>query len=165
MTELHEILPGVRTLLAVPAPNVAHAPELEPLLRSTVARAVGCWRHEHGRLVLVGFLAVDEMPVQVQAEFVAAVRDVPLTATQFGVVQAVTRNGPAVNHRSESPDIPTTGSIGWLARLEAASSLAVPLVEDQTLIGALAVATAARIEPDDAVWRLLVSASAAPAWR
>ena len=151
------ILAGLRSLLATPAANVAHAEELAPLLTATKARAVGCWRHDRGSLRLAGFLAVDDMPLVVQAEFVAATRDVPLSQTQFGIVQAVAANGPAINHRSTDADEAVAGSIGWLARLEAGSSLAIPLHRGTDLIGAVATATADRIEPGDVVWRLMTA--------
>jgi hypothetical protein len=117
---------------------------------------VGCWRHVEGELHLAGFLAVDDMPAAVQTEFVAATRRVPLSQTQFGIIQSVMKRGPAVNHRAITPNGPTEGSIGWLGRFEAASSLAIPFYRGGQLAGALAVATRDRIEADDAVWRLVV---------
>jgi GAF domain-containing protein len=148
------ILAGVRARLARPAADIADAEELRPLLDATAARAVGCWRHENGILALAGFLAVDDMPQRIQTEFLAATRAVPLSATQYGIAQAVAAKGPAVNHRSEAATA-TAGSPGWLARLEAASSLAVPLFRQGDLAGALAIATSARIEPGDAAWNLM----------
>lgn len=151
---------AVRKLLAADAANIAHALELTPLLDATNSRAVGCWRHVAGELHLAGFLAVEEMPAEVQAGFVAATRCAALTQTQFGIVQAVTRKGPALNHRSADPNVPVVGSIGWLGRLEAASSLAVPIYRDHELIGALATATKLRVEPDDAVWKFVIALAA-----
>lgn len=157
---LAEAVAGVKTLLAADAADIAHAPELRSLLAATNSRAVGCWRHAAGELLLAGFLAVEEMPGEVQAGFVAATRRAALTQTQFGIVQAVTRNGPALNHRSADPNAPAVGSIGWLGRLEAASSLAVPVYREHELIGALAVATKLRVEPDDAVWKFVTALAA-----
>jgi GAF domain-containing protein len=159
-TPFAEAVAGVRRLLASDSANIACAPELTPLLDATNSRAVGCWRHVAGELQLAGFLAVEEMPAEVQAGFVAATRRAALTQTQFGIVQAVTRSGPALNHRSADPNVPVVGSIGWLGRLEAASSLAVPIYREQELIGALAVATKLRVEPDDAVWKFVTALAA-----
>jgi hypothetical protein len=153
---LAAIVTAVNAVLSGPMNHVGHAQELAPLLAVTQARAVGCWSHVDGHLELAGFLAVDEMPANVQAEFVAATGRVPLTQTQFGIIQAVTIGGPAVNHRAVNPDTTSAGSIGWLGRFEAASSLAIPFYRGSELQGALAVATRDRIEPDDAVWHLVV---------
>lgn len=150
------IVAAVNGVLSRPPADAGHAVELLPLLAATNSRAVGCWRHVGGELQLAGFLAVDGMPAKVQAEFVAVTRRVPLSQTHFGIVQAVTKRGPAVNHRAVTPDAPTDGSIGWLGRFEAASSLAIPFYRGSELSGALAVATRDRIETDDDVWRLVV---------
>jgi hypothetical protein len=152
-----QIAAGVRRLLESTSANIRHADELAPLLFATHARAVGCWRYAAGRLQLAGFLAVPEMPADVQADFVAATREIALTETRLGVVQAIARNGPALNHRADNPKVPAIGSIGWLGRFQAASSLAVPLTQESELIGALAVATGGRIEPNDPIWRLVTA--------
>lgn len=154
--DLRAIVSGLNATLSSPANNVGHVPELAPLLAATQARAVGCWRQVDGDLHLAGFLAVDDMPAAVQNEFVAATCRVSLSQTQFGIVQAVRQRGPAINHRAMTPDGPMEGSIGWLGRFEAASSLAIPFYRDGQLVGALAVATRDRIDADDAVWRLVV---------
>lgn len=151
---------GINSVLTSPAAEFGHSVELSDLLEATQARAVGCWRHENGVLHLTGFLAVEAMPAAVQAEFVAATKSVPLTQTQFGIVQAVVRNGPAVNHRAMEQLARAEGSIGWLGRFEAASSLAVPIRNGKELRGAIAVATELRIEPEDAVWRLVQTLAA-----
>lgn len=153
---LAAMVTAVNAVLSGPRNHIAHALELAPLLAVTQARGVGCWRHVDGYLELAGFLAVDEMPANVQAEFVAATGRVPLSQTQFGIIQAVTIGGPALNHRAPNPDVTAAGSIGWLGRFEAASSLAIPFYRGGELQGALAVATRDRIEPDDAVWRLVM---------
>lgn len=142
----------LRTLFATPVEFVGKAPELADLLQVTDARAVGCWSHRDGLLCLSGFLAVNEMPIEVQSQFIEATRSVRLTETQFGIVQAVMAQGPALNYRSESSSVEPVGSIGWLGRFEAASSLAIPVLEKNELRGTLAVATAKRIEPHDATW-------------
>jgi GAF domain-containing protein len=147
-----EILDGVRSLLVTPAASIEHAVELAPLLEATQARAVGCWRRTRDALELAGFLAVDEMPPFVQAEFVAQTRRVPISRREFGIVQAVTGRGPAVNHRQSGPAV---GSPGWLDRFGAASSLAVPIEGAGKLRGAIAVATPGPIAPGDEVWRLM----------
>lgn len=145
----------VRQLIVTQRPEVHPTEKLRDLLELTQARAVGCWRHRSGRLELAGFLATNLMPTSVQIEFCRATASVPLSQTQFGIVQAVVADGPALNHRAPSPADSSVGSIGWLGRFEAASSLAIPLKQQGQLAGALAVATTARIEPGDAVWNLV----------
>ena len=154
---LEDMTLGINSLLTTPATRLGQAEELADLLNATNARAVGCWGHERGVLYLAGFLSVEAMPEAVQAEFVAATRIVPLTQTQFGIVQAVVQGGPAVNHRAMEPLARPEGSIGWLGRFEAASSLAMPIRTGKELRGAIAVATERRIEPEDAVWRLVLA--------
>lgn len=156
---LPAIVLGLKALCTQPPADIGHAVELLPLLAATHSRAVGCWRHEAGELRLAGFLAVDDMPADVQSDFIAVTRRVPLTQTQFGIVQAAALGGPAVNHRAVDPNQSAEGSIGWLARFEAASSLAIPFYHGQELSGALAVATCRRIERDDSVWALVVKAA------
>lgn len=153
--DLDEIAAGIRAVLSQSPTNTAHAEALEPLLTATGSRAVGCWRFAAGHLELAGFLAVDDMPADVQAEFVAITNRVSLTQSRFGIVQAVDRRGPAINHQAENGDTSITGSIGWLGRFAAASSLAVPFYREGELQGALAVATKSRIEPEDRVWQLI----------
>jgi hypothetical protein len=99
------------------------------------------------------------MPADVQADFVAATREVSLTETNLGVVQAISRKGPALNHRADNPNLPALGSIGWLGRFQAASSLAVPLYRQCELVGALAVAAGKRIDADDPIWQLVSAAA------
>jgi GAF domain-containing protein len=151
------IAADVQSLLTTPSSALVQASELSALLKATRARAVGCWRHDAGVLHLAGFLAVEDMPAEVRSEFVAATRRVPLTHTEFGIVQAVAAGGPAVNHRAADPRLKPAGSIGWLGRFGAASSLATPITHGTELRGALAVATPSRIESDDAVWRLMAA--------
>lgn len=152
---LEIIAAGLRAGLSDSKHSPQITSELTALLQITQARAVGCWRHQAGALHLVQFVAVDEMPATVQAEFIAATANVSVTQSQFGIVQAVLAGGPAVNHRADNSPVAAIGSIGWLSRFEAASSLAVPVMERDTLRGALAVATSRRIEPDDNVWRVV----------
>ena len=110
---------------------------------------------EDDQLKLSGFLAVVEMPVIVQREFVEVTKLVSLSQSKFGVVQAVLANGPAVNHRPVVATGAKDSSPGWLQRFEAESSLAVPIVVKNRTIGAIAVATVARIERNDHVWQLV----------
>lgn len=156
-----DLAADVESLLRQPSNNREQACELARLLAASQARAVACWRAGENRLELIGFLATDDLPGSVRQEFVAAIRSVPLTAAQFGVVQAVSAGAPALNHRTTNDGPLPPGSIGWLVRLAAESSLAIPVVRDSKLIGAFAVATARRIEPDDHVWRMIVSVAAA----
>lgn len=149
------IAADVRGLLARPTADISRAEALAELLSATKSRAVGCWRINGDQLKLAGFLAVAEMPEIVQREFVAVTESVSLSQSKFGVVQAVLANGPAINHRPAISTGATDSSPGWLERFEAASSLAVPIVAGNQTIGAIAVATVARIEPDDDVWRLV----------
>lgn len=159
--EVPVIVAAVRRVIGRPPADVGHAVELSPLLAATQSRAVGCWRHADGELHLAAFLAVDDMSAAVQSEFVAVTRRVSLSQTQFGIIQAVMQRGPAVNHRAVAPKSSAEGSIGWLGRFEAASSLAIPFYCGEELAGALAVATRERIEADDAVWRLVVDVARA----
>ena len=152
---------GLKPLLEAEGVSaISQTPELALLLEATGARAVGCWRHREGTLRLAGFLAADDMQAIVRAEFIAATWNVPLSATQFGIVQAVAIRGPALNLRAANSSPVEAGSLGWLARFEAASSLAVPIEREAELWGTIAVATARRIEPDDDVWRLVVAVAA-----
>ncbi|MFO0918959.1 MAG: hypothetical protein U0872_11670 [Planctomycetaceae bacterium] len=150
----------LKSLLDQPVQNIEHATQLARLLAATDARAVACWQAVGETLELAGFWADDEMPSLIQQEFVAAIRSVPLTASHFGVVQAVLARGPAVNHRAISSGPLPPGSIGWLVRLDAESSLAIPVYQGANLVGAFAVATGRRIEPDDQVWQLLKALAA-----
>jgi hypothetical protein len=150
---------AVRTLLDVANDDIGPAESLSELLTATNSRAVGCWKLSGQTLVLVGFLAADDMPAQVQQEFVAVTKSVTLAQSKFGVVQAVLAKGPAINHRPPKPTGAKDSSPGWLERFEAASSLAVPVFDGEQIRGALAVATVARIEPCDDVWRLVTRLS------
>ena len=158
---VQELADGLLALLRRGPTDGMDAGELRPLLQATRARAVGYWKHDSGVLELAGFLAVDDMPRDVQQEFVAATQSVALTQTQFGIVQAAVSGLPSLNHRAAAGADPGTGSIGWLGRFSAASSIAVPVFRGDVLQGTLAVAAGLRIEPEDDVWRCVVRTASA----
>jgi|GEM_PF-6935484 len=152
-----DLADGLRGLLSNTHKPMFQSDVLTDLLSATSARAVGVWRLADERLQLAAFLAVEDMPADVQQAFVQTTADVPLSQTQFGIVQAVVARGTVINHRAADASTTAAGSIGWLGRFVAASSLATPIFAQDRIVGAIAVAMPWRIEPHDAVWELVIA--------
>ena len=126
-------------------------PPLELLRQVTQAQATGLWRldpapgepslsPEAAVLTLVGFAAIDSMPLEVQHGFCRATQSVPLSAGQFGIVQAVQRQATAVNLMAGSDSAPDSSPL-WVRKFGARQSLACPIWGQRGIIGAVAVAT------------------------
>lgn len=99
---------------------------LRGLLHESEARAVGAWEVRGERLLLVGFVAVDDMAPAVALGFAQATGDVSFQQTQFGIVQTVTFDRPIfATHDNRSGTLP--GSASWIVRFGAVASLAIPI--------------------------------------
>ena len=106
------------------------ATALRSWLDSSQARAVGWWRRHDDVLRMIGFEAATDMPIDVQVGFADAMRE---DAANWGL----------------------GGSATWLQRFAAQQSLAIPIVQDSTVVGVLAIATAERFEESSTTWKLL----------
>ena len=126
---------------------------LDDVLAATQARATGLWRCREDHLELVGFRAVNEMPLETQASFAAATQTVPLTQTGLGIVKAVIDRTPAIATVDAAGDV-LGDSANWLIRFKAKQSLAVPIVREQSSVGVLAISTAQDLHPTAEAWEV-----------
>ncbi len=123
---------------------------LEALRRRLDAMAAGYWRLDGDhRLIQVGFVASDALPVDAASLFAATTRIVPLDRTDLGIVAAFLIGRRYV---SVVPKLPSQeGSGFWLRMFGASRSVAVPIGR-----GVVSVALTG-IEPDeDEVERVLL---------
>lgn len=142
---------GIAPLLAAIQSRAADLrPPLGALLDEHAgARAIGLWGCAEGELLLLAFSAPD-LPSETARDFMAATRAVPLTRTEFGIVQAVVARKPMPNSAAPNPGANT--SPGWIARFGARQSLAVPIQHASLIAGAIAVSTTAVLTPGDPRW-------------
>ena len=135
----------------------------EPLFQlvlQTQARASGCWRLEDGILQLVGFGWAKDMPDEISQGFQAATGRVSLDQIGLGIVKAAVTKKPAVGRRDPQSS-GLDGSASWIVKFAANTSLAVPIFNDKSdsVVGVLAVSTAAFVEEGDLLWHNLIQLS------
>lgn len=130
---------------------------LSRLVEATGAIAAGCWRMENETLNLIGFGSVKEMLPEVRQGFQDATRKVCLNQTNLGIVQASVSKKPTIAHRDPG-QTGLDGSASWIVKFAASTSLAVPIFDScsRTVIGALAISTAAQIRENDELWNKIV---------
>ena len=126
---------------------------LDLLLGALRARAVGLWRVRQDHLDQVGFRAVSDMPEDVQREFAAATKRVPLSEIGLGIVKAAVSGQPAVAQVVGKPGLGQ--SAGWLARFEARQSVAFPVFHRGAVVGVLASSSTEEMQEGDRDWQLL----------
>ena len=134
---------------------------LTQFVAATKSQAAGIWKIEDNHLVLAGIGWGDHVDDDAKAGFAAATARVSLEQTTLGIVQAVVFNRPTIARR-DPQETGLTGSAMWLVRLNAHTSLAVPIraSESGPFLGAIAVATADFIEAGDANWQTIVDLAA-----
>ena len=122
----------------------------------THSRASGCWQLEKGFLKLKGFGWASDMPNEVSQGFQNATRRVSLDQMGLGIVKAAVTGKPAIGRR-DALATGLDGSANWIAKFGANTSLAIPIRDFATnsVIGVLAVSTAAFVEEGDALWETL----------
>ena len=118
------------------------------------ARAVGWWHRHDDVLRMIGFEASIDMPIDVQVAFADAMREVSLDRIELGCVRAAAEMRPVVA-REDAANWGLGGSATWLQRFAAQQSLAIPIVQDSTVVGVLAIATAEPFEESSATWKML----------
>lgn len=112
---------------------------LGPLLALGGARAAGAWRTDGGWLVLDRFIGTDDLPLEVADAFASATAQVPLSATNLGIVGAALDKVPHIARAAELP--PDAGSGYWLRAFGATISVAVPRFNRQREVaGVISVA-------------------------
>lgn len=129
---------------------------MSSLLSATGARAVGWWRRIGDELEQLSFLAVADMPQEVQLGFMAATGRVPLSRVDLGCVRAAAELRPVVA-REDADQRGLSGSASWLERFGASQSLALPIVRSGNVIGVIAIATADTFDERSPVWTTLAA--------
>ena len=125
---------------------------LDRVLAATSSRAVGLWRLQGDRLLLLGFRGVPDMAPNTAQDFEAATREVPLVNTGFGIVQASLQQRSIPAYRGDSA---LPASAGWIERFGAAQSLSAPAVRDGRVVGVLAVSAPSAFHPGSPTWSLI----------
>ena len=128
------------------------------LLQADKGRAIGywTWAEDEQALLLEAFAAVDDMPAEVQRDFAEQTRQVPVSETGLGIVEAVIAGKPAWANIDPS----ATGlgaSASWLAKFEATQSLAIPILVEGQLRGVLAISSANSMSADAHGGKLLLA--------
>jgi len=126
---------------------------LDLLLENLDGRAIGLWRCDSGFLKQVGFRAVPDMAEQVQREFAELTREVSLENTGLGIVKAVIERKPAIGTLS-SAESGLPGSSAWLVKFGAQQSYAVPIFEEDEVVGVFAISTKCIHQAGDSVWEI-----------
>lgn len=146
---------------------VAGRKPVEPLtdfLHAGHGRAAGLWRTAPAELVQLAFVTADDMPGEVHSEFSAATQTVPLSSGGLGIVKAVTSGQPTLG-TLDGGSSGLDGSATWLARFGALHSLAIPVRDDERILGVFALSTASRLDvpgPDVALLEQAATALRGP---
>ncbi|QDU09142.1 GAF domain-containing protein [Gimesia aquarii] len=130
------------------------APVLDRIMDFLKARAIGMWRCDNqGQLTQIGFRAVTEMDEHIRKQFTSFTKQVSLDNKGLGIVKAVVERKPAIGTlRGESG---LQGSSEWLKKFGAQQSYAVPIFENDQVVGVLAISTTCVHQIGDFEWESL----------
>ncbi len=152
--EVIELFRRVWNPLVAGSSCVSASTALRALLNWSSARAVGWWCRHGDVLRMIGFEAATDMSIDVQVAFADAMREVSLDRIELGCVRAAAEMRPVVA-RENAKNLGLGGSATWLQRFVAEQSLAIPIIQDATVVGVLAIATAEPFEESSATWKML----------
>lgn len=149
--EAKQILTQLENLLQV---KKAISPVLDQIMEVLGGRAIGLWVCGTGKLIQADFRAVAEMDEQVRKQFAAVTREVSLENTGLGIVKAVIDQTPTIGTlRGDESGL--QGSSEWLQRFGAQQSYAVPVFEENQVVGVLAISTDSVHQAGDREWDIL----------
>ncbi len=131
------------------------APVLDRIMELLNGRAIGIWRcDDKGQLLQIGFRAVTEMDEHVRKQFASITKSVSLENTGLGIVKAVVERKPAIG-TLQVGESGLQGSSEWLKKFGAQQSYAVPIFEDDQVVGVLAISTTCVHQIGDIEWESL----------
>lgn len=130
------------------------SPVLDQILMVLGGKAIGLWRCSEGKLLQTGFCAVSEMDEQVRKQFAALTHTVPLENTGLGIVKAIIDKKPAIG-TLQAGKSGLQGSAEWLRKFGAQQSYAVPIFEEDQVVGVLAISTNCIHQTGDIEWEIL----------
>lgn len=129
------------------------APVLDRIMDLLKGRAIGIWHCDNqGQLIQIGFRAVAEMDEQVRKQFSSFTKQVSLENTGLGIVKAVVERKPTIG-TLQNPGL--QGSSEWLKKFGAQQSYAVPIFENDQVVGVLAISTTCAHQIGDFEWESL----------
>lgn len=131
------------------------APVLDRIMELLKGRAIGIWRCDNqGQLLQISFRAVAEMDEQVRKQFTSITKSVSLKNTGLGIVKAVVERKPVIG-TLQVGESGLQGSSEWLKKFGAQQSYAVPIFEDDQVVGVLAISTTCVHQIGDIEWESL----------